>query len=70
MNEFTKEELQEIRRCLKYMINGGVTPYSCKTLELKKKLQSLIDNYCEHIWTDGSGNHIYCGLCQAYGGKR
>ncbi len=45
MREFTKEELQEIKRCLKYMIKGGVTPYSCLTIELNKKVQSMIDNY-------------------------
>ena len=47
-NEFMKEELQEIHRCLKYMINGGTTPYSCVTLDIKKKIHSMIDNYCEH----------------------
>lgn len=48
MNDFTKEELQEINHCLKYMINGGVTPYSCVTLATKKKVQSMISNYCKH----------------------
>jgi len=48
MNDFTKEELQEIKRCLSYMINGNVTPYSCVTIGVKKKIQSMIDNYkCE-----------------------
>lgn len=44
MNNLTKEELQEILRCLKYMIKGGDTPYSCVTLDVKKKIQSIIDN--------------------------
>lgn len=48
MNEFTKEELQELKRCLKYMITGHVTPYSALTINMKKKIQSMIDNYCEH----------------------
>lgn len=46
MNDFTKEELEEIKRCLKYMINGGLTPYSYLTMALKKKIQTMIDNYC------------------------
>ncbi len=44
MLSFTKEELQEIKRCLNYMINGGVTPYSNLTMNLKKKTQYLIDH--------------------------
>lgn len=48
MNDFTKEELEEIKRCLKYMIDGGVTPYSCVTLDVKKKIQLMIDNYDKH----------------------
>ncbi len=47
-NEFTKEDLQEIKRCVVYMTKGGTTPYSLFTLEVKKKIQSMIDNYCEH----------------------
>jgi len=45
MSDFTKEELLEIKRCINYMIKGGTTPYSSLTLEIKKKLHSMIDNY-------------------------
>ncbi len=49
MNDLTKEELQEIKRSLKYMIKGVTTPYSCLTIELNNKLQFLIDNHqCTH----------------------
>lgn len=48
MNEFKKEELEEIYRCLNYMIKGGITPYSCVTFDVKKKIKNMIDNYCEH----------------------
>jgi len=50
MNDFTKTDLREIYRCLKYMTTGGITPYSCHTLSLCKKLKSIIDNYpeCKH----------------------
>lgn len=48
MTNFKKEELQEIKRCLKYMIEGGTTPYSSLTMAINKKIQQMIDNYCEH----------------------
>ena len=59
MNDFTKEELKEINRCLKYMINGGTTPYSSLTMALNKKLQSLIDNYDVQV--------IKCWHCEKCG---
>lgn len=46
----SKLELQEIKRCLKYMINGGTTPYSNLTMDINKKIQQMIDNHCEHDW--------------------
>ncbi len=49
MNDFTKEELVEIHRCLKYMIKGSVTPFSSVTMDVKKKVHCMIDNYhCDH----------------------
>lgn len=64
MSEFTKEELEEIKRCLKYMINGGVTPYSLLTMDIKKKIQSMIDNYCEHEHLKGVGKEYrVCRMC-------
>lgn len=70
MNDFTKEELEEIKSCLKYIIASGVAPYSCLTISLKKKTQSMIDNYCEHLWSDGSGNNVICVKCHKDDGKR
>lgn len=60
MNEFTKNELIEIKRCLKYMIKGSITPYSILTLELNKKIQAMIDNYCEHDFIDIGIIHYTC----------
>jgi hypothetical protein len=48
VNSFTKEELQEILRCLDYMTKGGTTPYSCLTIELKKKTRYLIEHNERH----------------------
>ena len=68
MNEFTKDELQEVKRCVKYMINGGITPYSSLTIAINKKLQSMIDNYCEHkkdVWPlyTTTGDLPSAGMC-------
>jgi hypothetical protein len=64
MNDFTKEELEYLFR--KFMLTNG----DDFEHNLEAKLRSKIDSYCEHIWTDGSGNMIFCSKCQVYGGKR
>ncbi len=68
MNNFTKEELQEMYAalCDRHESIEDFVPAQA----LRHKIQSMIDTYCEHIWTDGSGNHIYCGKCHKYGEKR
>ena len=66
MNDFTKEELEEIQRCLKYIVKSGINPYSCVTLDAKKKVHSMIDNYCEHEWAfyiSPHGNVVRCNKC-------
>jgi len=63
MNDFTKEELEFIKRCVK--------PFSWLWKddfdEIVHKIQSLIDNYCEH---DGEIGKDYaaekCMKCGAY----
>lgn len=70
MNDLTKEELQHLKACVSCTLLTGYSPSVQICDDLYVKLQSLIDNYCDHTWTDGSGNHIYCASCQAYGGKR
>lgn len=69
MNNLTKPELQEIKRCIKYMINGGTTPYSSLTMDINKKLQSLIDNYCEHEPSDGHFEQFRWQLCSKCGAQ-
>jgi len=48
MNDFSRTELGELRRCLTYMIKGGTTPYSCATIALNKKLREMYERYCDH----------------------
>ncbi len=61
MNDFTKEQLQEIKRCVDYITKGGTSPYSLLTLEVKKKIKYIIDNYEQPksliacTWGNGSG---------------
>lgn len=45
MNEFKKNDLTEILRCLKYMTKGDVTPYSCHTIALVKRVRAMIETY-------------------------
>lgn len=45
MNDFTKEELQYIQN---YIFKGAASIRHDKLLELDSKIQSMIDNYCEH----------------------
>jgi hypothetical protein len=68
MNDFTKEELFSISDCLRMAYKSGFdagndlpTAYHCYD-----KIQSMIDNYCDHTWTDGGGNIIHCGKCGVY----
>lgn len=65
MNDFTKDELDTLRRALKYYL-----PQHNGESDLKSKIQSMIDSYCEHTWTDGSGNQIFCAKCHQSIGKR
>ncbi len=57
MNDFTKEELENI-------LNGNVWHYPHTYQSLRDKIQSLIHNYCEHECTyDGSGCVQVCRDC-------
>lgn len=64
MNEFTKDELET-------MANWGdcYTDFGCGWTDkihrpLINKLQSLIDNYCEHEKTECAGGWTYkCIIC-------
>lgn len=60
MNDFTKEELENI-------LNGNVELYPHTHIDLRNKIQSMIDNHCEHEWElcfSGSIiRGIYCNKC-------
>lgn len=58
MNDFTKEELEKLR--------SAITNYDYCDDKLHDKLQSLIDNYCEHQETENIGGWVWkcvkCGM--------
>jgi hypothetical protein len=64
MNDFTKEELHEIKKCIEWFDNNRVINFH---IQLCNKIQSMIDNFCEHEWDNyynGSINTgIYCNKC-------
>lgn len=63
MNDFTKEELKKIKLGLYalYQQDGLVD-----TVNLISRLQSMIDNYCEHEWDYDQhhkrGKCLKCGV--------
>ena len=63
MNDFTKEELEKLRY--------AITNYDYCDDKLNDKIQSMIDNYCEHEFdmtdwvNDSSGCRWYeCKKCE------
>ena len=60
MNDFTKAELQNIVQCIQYTyMHESISPET--HLFLMKKIQSMIDNYCE-MTTPTMANYC-CSKC-------
>ncbi len=68
MNDFTKEELEDICYAVFNFYKEGYELPSQKTGALYKKIQSMIDNYCEHPepyhLTYGATILDYCDKCK------
>lgn len=62
MNNFTKEELELI---VNYMFGGSYNVSSKDLGELEKKIQGMIENYCEHEEEiiEGARMKIHMGKC-------
>lgn len=66
MNKFTKEELELINKCIWL---ADTEHGLCRVFEVHKlqiKVQSLIDNYCEHkFYLNGCGQNLFahCHKC-------
>jgi hypothetical protein len=68
MSDFTKEELEHIYEIFNEVIEKWKEPIT--TSELKDKILSMIDNYCEHEnYADYTGKAEYphkCSNCDAW----
>lgn len=62
MNEFTKEELECLLDCCRTAVfsNYGTDAIVGNVWE---KLQSMIDNYCEHEYKLSNEWHFICNKC-------
>jgi len=47
VNDFTKEELESILDGMSWWLDGDSALYSEKLIN---KIQSMIENYCDHDW--------------------
>jgi len=71
MNNFTKDELQIIHLDMcSYVARYPMLNESESHEQLRFKVKSMIDNYCDHTWTDGCGNYMVCYKCHLIGGRR
>ena len=66
MNDFTKEELEEIQEIARHCGKQSVETKHNLTYQVKCKVESMLDNYCEHqpvvmINSDGSCKCSACG---------
>ena len=62
MNEFTKDELLEIKFVFEQW-NYPLGKYP-RSEDILNKIQSLIDNYCEHEMGYGGSQEVYqCKKC-------
>lgn len=58
MNDFTKEELMELKRGVDALFEQRDFNEKAETLLLGWKVQSLIDNYCEHEFVATVGRPV------------
>lgn len=62
MNNFTKEELKSIH----YDLVRNKNPWQCGETIINK-IQSMIDNYCDHeFYVNGCGENVF-GQCHKCG---
>lgn len=63
MNDFTKEELEHLSTCISLTLSNGYFPFGETGNDLYKKIQSIIDNYCDHE-SEPYPQEICCIKCQ------
>lgn len=65
MNDFTKEELINLKECIRFVDHMSKNPSEI-TNKLNHKIQSMIDRYCEHTWffyLHNNGSAVKCHKC-------
>lgn len=62
MNDFTKEQLKNLRACLDVCISDDDSDD-----ELMHKLDTMIDKYCEHTPSDAHYEQFRWHLCRKCG---
>ena len=69
MNDFTKEELIKIIAAFEYWHHKNNIMQPQEYAEVRKKIQSMIDNYCEHEEEKiiGERMNYYSGKCKKCG---
>lgn len=71
MNDFTKDELNilllEMNIVIQRTTKEGILSISPIYFKLRDKIQSMIDNYCEHDWQPGKHlfSETYCTKCMS-----
>lgn len=70
MNDLTEEELRiillEMDIVIKRTNKQGLLQISPIYFELRDKISSMIENYCEHSWSDAATDQFYCIYCQKH----
>lgn len=64
MNDFTKEELEKIMSAIDGLVFSKF--YAADTQAIYSKIQSMIDNYCDHEFifrTDSPHFFMMCSKC-------
>jgi hypothetical protein len=66
MNDFTKEELEQLISWGEIYTEFGQSWIDALNRPLIEKIQSMIDNYCEHTWfvyIDSDKRVLRCHKC-------
>ncbi len=61
INDFTKNELIKLKKLTRQHVNQFRENSDC--IDLLNKIQSMIENYCEHDWQYNHHDQGHCRKC-------
>ena len=72
MNDFTKEELELLGasvfgKWVHSLVDPSINHLTSRCKNLDDKIQSMLDNYCEHSWvyySSHDGSYVFCQKCK------